>query len=240
MTAPNCRVFLFQLLATPLATVVCALFAAVSLAKVPATADVQASGDEIESLIEKLASPNEAPVKLVPIARYPKGYDRDAQKRVNAAWRELRAVGVRAFPHLINHFNDERYSFTHDNGFVYVNCSVGKACADIIKCHLQPFGFFPYAMGLKADDGGRPHGALRPGYAGHHKLDDPVEAAKWWATHEHKTLLELQIEAIEWTIAEEAKRPERYTDKERAYLNEYLERARKADGPLGASLPFPK
>jgi hypothetical protein len=198
------------------------------------------SGAEIESLIEKLASPNEAPTRRGPSAKYPEGYDRDAQKRVKEAWGKLWKAELQAFPYLFKHFDDERYSFTMDGGFVDENWTVGRACSDIVKCYLQPFGYRPYARTDKSDDRGRPIGALRPSYVSAHRLHNSMEAAKWLAFRQHKTLLELQIEVIEWTIAKEAKNPDDYTDKERAYLDDFLTRARNADRPLAHSVPFAK
>ncbi len=79
---------------------------------------------------------------------------------------------------------------------------------------------------------------FRPDYAKRHKLSDPTEGAKWWETHKGKTLLELQIEAIEWTIAWETKKPNRYYKDELAYLNEFLKIARKASRPIPPYDPF--
>jgi hypothetical protein len=235
MTARKHR--LIRRLATPLSAVVCALFATTSWATIPA----QLSGDEIESLIKELVSPNEAPTKLAPSARFPQGYDRDAQKRVMTARKKLVAAGIQAFPHLFNHFWDGQYSFTGSNGFVDANWTVGKACIDIIKCHVQPFGYFPYAIpGKHAEPDSARKRPLRPSYAAHHKLSNPEEARNWLESRQQKTLLELQIESIEWTIAEEAKRPDDYSDGERKYLNGYLERAREATEPLPPAYPFPK
>ena len=194
------------------------------LAMVPAD-NPEMSGEEIESLIENLASPNKSPTAQ----GTPEGYDRDAQKRVMASWLKLRDAGIQAFPYLLKHGDDRRYSFTKRT-----NWSVRDACVGVIRSHLQPFGYRNYEI-LPGD-----HHMYRlpQSYAVRHKLTVPTEAAKWWAARQHKTLLELQIEVIEWTIAEEAKNPDRYSEKDRAYLNGFLEKARKADRPLPPSDPF--
>ena len=69
-------------------------------------------GEEIEALIEQLVSPNQAPTKLAPRARYPEEYDREAQKRVREAWHKLWAAEIQAFPSLVKNFDDKRYSFS--------------------------------------------------------------------------------------------------------------------------------
>jgi len=103
--------------------------------------DKPPSGKEINALIGQLVSPNPAPDVAYGTVKYPKGFDHDAQKRVYHAWSELSRIGIRAFPYMINYFDDNRYCFTRDSGSGYYNWSVGRACADIFICHLQPYDF---------------------------------------------------------------------------------------------------
>jgi hypothetical protein len=199
--------------------------------------DPRMSGDQIEALIEKLVSPNEAPqikrssgrLDSPTTVKYPEGYNHDAQEQVMAAWLKLREAGTQAFPYLNKHSNDKQYSFTKHS-----NLSVGEACALIVRCHLQPFRRSVVEAGDRVTEAY----AFRPNYAQRHKLSDPVEGVKWWETHKDKTLLELQIEAIEWTIAWETNKPNRYHKRELAYLNEFLESARKASRPIPPYEPF--
>lgn len=78
----------------------------------------------------------------------------------------------------------------------------------------------------------------RPSYFEHYELDNPKSAAKWWESRQKKSLRELQIETLEWVIAEEAKRPKDYIDEEREYLSSVLKELRDRKEPLSPSWPF--
>jgi len=202
-------------------------------------ADPPPTGKEIEAEIEQLASPNKAPpsgptgVGVVDQSDYPPGYDFSAQDHVDGAWQWLSDQGPRAFPYLLAHMDDKRYCLTADSGDSDVNWSVGKACHDIFRCNLQPYGDF-----FTADH--RIESRNRPSYMKKFNLADHEAAKKWWEARKEKSLRELQIEALEWTIAEEAKTPEKFTDKERTYLHDLLANLRTADKPLDATTPWCK
>jgi hypothetical protein len=196
----------------------------ISLFAIPGFADVKPLSErEINALIQQLVSPNRAPDLVGAYAEYPVGYDRDAQKRVWHAWHQLFPLGKRAFPYLFNHFDDKRYSFTADGGSSDFNWSVGRACSDILIGHLQPYG--------KA----RPP---LPSYSKHYNLRDSAGAKLWWETRKDKSLRELQIEALEWVIAEEAKKPADDLDRNRALLSDVLTKLRAGNAPLAPSLPY--
>ena len=168
--------------------------------------DKPPSEKEINTLVKQLVSPNRAPKTEGADAEYPASYDRDAQERVRHAWSQLhRMEGHRVFPYLFEHFDDKRYSFTADGGSSDVNWSVGRACSDILICHLQPYG------GI-AHSGDHPGIRPRPSYSQHHNLRTAAGAKLWWETRKDKSLRDLQIEALEWVIAEEAKTPKTYPD----------------------------
>jgi hypothetical protein len=197
--------------------------ALMSLFTVTGFADEKPSSErEINALIAQLVSPNRAPDdKNGPDATYPVGYDRDAQKRVRRAWSQLHRLGHRAFPYLFDHFDDKRYSFTADDGPADMNWSVGLACSDILVCHLQPYGI-----------------RGQPSYAKHYNLRTSAGAKLWWETRKDKSLRELQIETLEWVIAEEARTPLRYSDQERLYLHDLLAKLRAGSVPLAPSVPW--
>ena len=68
---------------------------------------------KIDALIATLASPNEKPpIDEDDVPIYPPGYDHKAQDRVLAARDALFSEGIRAFPRLIRHADDRRYSYT--------------------------------------------------------------------------------------------------------------------------------
>src|SRR5262249_13967733 len=60
---------------------------------------------------------------------------------------------------------------------------------------------------------------VRPSYPG--KVLGTKEAAlAWWEKHKATSLHQIQVEALDWVIAEEAKRPKDYVDKEQKHLAE--------------------
>src|SRR6266404_6232526 len=123
---------------------------------------------EINDLIAKLASPNKAPGKLDDEAgAKPAGFSEAAQHRVYAAWKQLYDIGFPAFPYLLRNVGDKRYSFTRGSagGETDMNWSVGLACLDIVRCHLQPYGERAESEGLTKDS----HPA-RPNYIRHYHL----------------------------------------------------------------------
>jgi len=183
------------------------------------------SENEIKELIAQLVSPNPEPKLRGDGWREPKGYDRDKQQKVIAAYEKLRKIGPKAFPFLIERFEDKRYCLTaSDSGVASMNVSVGHACRAIIDDQVQPYGFWPRQSG---DPRGKP---LRP--SKHWELISRKEARKWWEKNKEKTLYQLQLENLDWVIAEEAKRPREFEDKERTYLQEIRKELVKSGKPL--------
>lgn len=191
------------------------------------------SEEEINQLIADLVSPNVAPVRKGPRAVYPEGFDRGAQGKVFRAFRKLHALGPKAFPYLFDHFDDKRYSLTGDGGEAEVNKSVGQLCVHIVVSHIQPYAG-------SANPGARFYQRRpdAPNYFHHFKLRDPISAREWWQTHQDKSLRELQIEVLEWVIAEEDKIPEKYNEVDRDKLRTKLDNLQKSDQPLKPSWPF--
>jgi hypothetical protein len=179
--------------------------------------DKPPSGQEIEALIQQLVS------------KYPPP-SHDTSGQVHTAFKHIQELGLLAFPYLFDHFDDKRYSFTADKGSSDHNWSVGEACSDIVRCHLEPFGTFSNSFA----------GRRRPNYSAHSKLRGREQAKAWWETHKQKSLRELQIEALEWVVAEEAKTPEWYSEEERADLQETLTKLRASDVPLPPRVPWAK
>ena len=192
---------------------------------------------KIDRLVRELASPNKPALIEDGTASYPPGYDKKAQGRVRSAFHQLLDLGLPTFPHLLKHLDDKRYSVTEEDTIEgdWHNYSVGDLCYLVFSSHLQPYGDY-YALG-KGDPRERPR---RPSYFEHCHLSDPVAAKKWWRARKDKTLVELQIEALKWVIAEEAKRPKDYSDRERKYLARALNDMRATGRPLAASWPFGK
>jgi hypothetical protein len=190
------------------------------------------SKEEIEGLIAQLVSPNMAPDRKGANADYPDDFDRAAQAKVKDAWFKLYDLGPEAFPYLIPHLDDKRYCLTEDNGFVDTNWTVGRACSDIIACHLKPYGY--YNSSGPRDDGGKRW--YRPAFP----VPRNVKAAtEWWQKNKGRSLREMQIESIEWVIAQYQKRKEG-SDGDEQRLAEMLAKLKAGDKPLKPSFPFAK
>jgi hypothetical protein len=168
----------------------------------------------VPNLIENLVSPNDAPpIGAVFDYKYPAGYDRKKQEVVNSARRQLATLGPRAYKKLIENWTDKRYSLTYRvgiNGYRQ-NATVGGVCRRIMYDQIQPYGFWP-----RTNDDPRSV-AKRPSYP-HEFLSDTDSANKWVEENSRKTLYEIQLIAIDWVIAEENRKPKKYTDEERTEL----------------------
>jgi len=113
------------------------------------------------------------------------------------------------------------------------NYTVGHLCRDILASHLQSdvWDHKPGGTSFRR----RPS---EPDYLKHHKLFEPEHAREWWAEHKDKSLRELQLEVLEWVLAEETKLPDKYTDAQREKVRQRLEALRKSKTPLKAGYPF--
>jgi hypothetical protein len=184
------------------------------------------SDREIRALVAALASPNPPPIIDKIFLRLPKGFDRAAQKKVHRAYAKLCDLGLRVFPFLIKRWDDfDRYCLTIDGGPAPENKRVGGVCRSIIFAHIQPYGSFPKGYG---DPRGKPK---RPSYPGE-SLRSQKAAKAWWEKNKHRTLYEMQRQALDWVIAEEAKRPEDFKDEERRYLQKLRKELIKSGKPI--------
>ena len=197
--------------------------------------DAFSKDDVTKETVEQLASKNPAPEEVDGrTAEYPPNYDKKLQKPIYEAYRKLNLLGVGAFPHLIDHFDDERYALTADGGSMEINFSVGKLCYYVVELQIQP------DKGWTVGKGDPRFRAFRPHFPEHIKLRDKESAMKWWEQNKSKTLVEIQILVTEWAIAEEAKRPTEYTDDERKALRKRLEDLRETNNPIPSKLPWSK
>jgi hypothetical protein len=181
--------------------------------------------EEIKGLIDKLVSKNPEPPpvkapywvgrsKLV----FPDGFDPRRQTDMAKVIDQILEIGPAAFPHLIERFHDERYSITTESGLsgVPYNWSVGKVCKEVVQAQVQPCDIW---CKCGEDPRGYPR---RPNFF-HEAFGSKEAAAAWWEKNQAKSLQQIQLEALDWMIAEEAKyQPEvgrrGYPDKEKAYL----------------------
>jgi hypothetical protein len=189
---------------------------------------------EIKALIDQLVSPNVVTPTDKCWPEHPPNYDREAQKRVLAAMKELRAIGLAAFPHLLAQIDDKRYCLTEDAGSCDFAYSVGTICYRTVDAHLQPYG--PHTEG----EGDPRERAYRPDYMRQQKLTTPKVFQAWWNSHKDKTMRDVQIEVLEWTIAEEERRPSDFSVEERNHLRGLLIELRRSDKSLPPRWPFAK
>ena len=136
-----------------------------------------ASENEINALIAELVSPNKAPGKVdYPAEAEPPGFNEAAQHRVYKAWKQLYDIGFPAFPYLLKKVGDKRYCFTMlpGGGSHEVNWSVGGACLDIVRCHLQPYG-----ERAESEQPTKESHPPRPDYIKHYRIDEPKTAIDW-------------------------------------------------------------
>ncbi len=168
----------------------------------------------VDALVEQLASKNPMPREVKgSTADYPRGYNKELQKEVYKAYRELDLLGVKAFPHLIRHFDDRRYAITADAGSMDKNFTIGNLCYFIVELQIQPDKGWAVGIGDPRFRTPRPH------FPTHIKMRDKTEAMRWCEASKDLSLTQIQIAVTEWTIAEERKVPSAFSAEEHADCN---------------------
>jgi hypothetical protein len=158
---------------------------------------------EIERLIEALVSSNPKPQRsesgrgLI----YPEGYDEKGEEAVFDAAVPLLKKGPAAFPTLMKHSEDRRFSFCRESAGSGAMRAwhVGKACELIIESQLDVYDKVGFDQ------------QMFPNY-----FDNVVKGKKfdaWWKAHREETLADLQIEAFEWAIQQETNLLEEWNNK---------------------------
>jgi hypothetical protein len=175
-------------------------------AEVPETTDAQ-----IKAFVDQLVSANPPRKKDdgKDLPSFPKGWDPEKQAKVGQAARRLMEIGPRAFPFLIDRWDDERYCMTVDGLSVLENHDVGQVCRIIVGKQLNPWG--QWRLDAEGRTQRRP---LRPLF----DLGEQKEARAWWEKNKTKTLAQMQVDMLDWAIAAEAKNPDQVSDAERTYL----------------------
>jgi hypothetical protein len=194
------------------------------------------SAKEIKALIDQLVSPNRKPnVREGDSAArgLPRDFDRKKQQQVDRAISKLTQFGPQAFPFLIERWGDEHYCLTASDGIsgAFLHKTVGQMCRALIFDQLQPYGHWP--AGYSPDRTRRP--PHRPAYPDA-LLGSQELAREWWQKNKDKTLYQMQLDALAWVIAAEAKRSGDYKDEER----KELQRIRKKLVESGKPLPVGK
>lgn len=145
---------------------------------------------KIEKLIDQLASNSAKPVQ---------GSNRRAPREAEiwAAVDELHGCGTAAFPYLIAHFDDERFSYSEESPAttrVY-QASVGRLCGKIVERQINKY------VPWKLPD---PRGT--PGYGMAIVPQDKAQALEWWKANQNRKLWELQADSVRVVLDENRKR----------------------------------
>ena len=189
---------------------------------------------EIKALLDKLVSPNPKPItdedrdKHMAPDRQSPALDEKKQGEVRRARIELRKLGSDTFQFLIDRWKDDRYSLTVENmlsGYSR-NQSVGRVCQTILYDQIQPYGYWQSSGG--PDPRSKP---MRPCYP--EKFLSSQEAARqWWKKHKAKPLDQIQLEVLDWVIAEEGKSPKKFSNKEKSNLQQIRRKLLTGGKPL--------
>jgi hypothetical protein len=191
--------------------------------------DVNTNND-MKDLVEKLASPNPAPKYGNGDVAYPKNYDKKKQEQVYDARLKIYQLGTKAFPYLLAHIDDERYSFVGDSGPTDQTWTVGKHSRDIVRSQVEAYSNW-WSFSAGAEDEDPRSRERRPSYCAQF-FKDKKTAAAWWEKHQSKTLYEIQVEALQWVIAEEASKPNDFSNEEKKYLDSKLKELLSTKQPL--------
>jgi len=161
--------------------------------------------DVCEKWVEQLASKTEPPFDEGEdgyVLRLPRGITESglikAQLPVREAFNSLSENLDVALPIVVKHIDDKRFSYVQEepsNG-VYFQVSVGSACRKLLDQQIAV-----YKPNIRSIGGGKIAG--EPPFA--HKPEFVGSDEKWWETRKNKSLVELQLEAVEWAIAFEKK-----------------------------------
>ena len=163
------------------------------------------SNPKIESLIEQLASTNSQPefpgdpphFYFDEFLENPGDWNPDAQRIVSAAYYELKSMGKDAFPYLIKHFGDERYS--HERSYsTFISHTVGDACQFLVDDQVDLRG-----MSYKSRE--TPTGnsmGYEVQFEAYVKSKYGTYAA-WWRNNKTLSLTEMRVNFCSWRIHKE-------------------------------------
>ncbi|HOX42770.1 MAG TPA: hypothetical protein PK668_04180 [Myxococcota bacterium] len=196
--------------------------------------------DEVEALVAELASPVPPPhpdqdhsaglvQEEVPghpgthrIVGFATGYE---HPRVTAATARLVALGTRAYPRLIAHLDDERYSFSRVSA-AWMNYSVGTRVREILAEGIEF-----HAAGYKSRE--HPGGEhVKPGFSQYLAERD---AAAWARAAAGSTKDRLRRDYVAWVLEQERAYGFQDEAEAAAILGPYLEELARLDRELGLS-----
>ena len=174
-----------------------------------AAATPKAPNPKVDALIEALAHP-----------------------KTQHVWHELCDLGLDAFPGAIEHLKDKRPSFTTDSGSTDETWTVGRACFDVLWCNLEPYNKVVFMSSIPSDEV-----RWRPGYC-QQFLREPEKANAWLAEHDGKSIVDLQIEVLEWVTSNRSEPTVEINIQDRQHLLDKLASLKQTRKPLKSSVPW--
>jgi hypothetical protein len=148
----------------------------------------QLTEQQCEALVEQLVNPKEKPYLKKRPDDPPEGFDARAQAPIKAAHDQFSANIEDAFPTLIKHIDDKRFSYVCEepiNGVLKTR-SVGNACYKILSAHVE---VWHQHTTKPRDEEGR-QSFLHP----------KAGEFDWRENWQGKTLAQLQYEGIDWAV----------------------------------------
>jgi hypothetical protein len=193
--------------------------------------DKEPAKGKYAKLVSQLASPNKEPEtsnRGNNSVWFPKEYDFKAQERIGRVRKLLQKECEAALPVLAESLADDRYCYTMDfHGDGYYNITVGGAVEEIIATHLEI-----YRDQITFD-----------GPAHWNRFRFPNITKEWLTTPKVRSLVEMQLEAIDWAIErcreEQKEGLAENADKELAALEDLRKKITKTGKPVPpAKLPL--
>jgi hypothetical protein len=156
---------------------------------------------------------------------------RYATEEVKMAIIQLQKLGPSAFPHLLKHLDDDRYSYSDEplisgvNGGGWMNHSVGEAVYLVLTNDLSWVG------GYKIRDGADGKSVMPLTIGDFIDTRGGLEA--WVETVKDRSRIEVFTEFIEWCVAEEKKRGFASNEEEERVLSNCRKKLEKIEEGSG-------
>jgi hypothetical protein len=116
-------------------------------------------------------------------------------QRIQDAYEKLESLGLAAFPDLAANADDPRYSFSRIYA-AWHNHSVGDACYLIMEEQIDSRDF-----GYKSRNAANGKSIIQPQYIW--TMRETTGLPAWWQSRQTRSLRDLQIESLQWTINRE-------------------------------------
>jgi hypothetical protein len=159
--------------------------------------------------------------------RFAEGSSAEAEMaRVQKVIGKLMSLGAPAFPLLLDHLEDKRYSCTAYRAF-YLNLTVGRVCHWIIIDQIEVYHRHARTLNNKTLE-----------FVPRREAD----LARWWKDNQVKPLLALQQEAVQFALATETQRggfeDQAEEDAVLGMLRQLLGEAKTSASPLPGDFRF--